>query len=565
MSGPRVTVVVPTHDRREVVVRTVRALERQLVRDFDVIVVDDGSTDGTAAALRGLHTPFPLTVIEQKNLGAAAARNAGAALAQADILLFLDDDMEADARLLAEHERSLADGADIVLGHVPLHPDSPPNLLSSGVGRWAERRRARLSAAGEVPGLEMLTGQMSISRESFEALGGFDTGFTRDGMFGGEDRDFGYRAAEAGLRIVFNEAAVSHQYFVVDPAAYTRRTREAGRAAAELQAKHPRARHDFSAGRTFTTRRSRILFGLLGRAPEGTSRPLRIFAERRIRLGRYDGATYRLFFGIQTMEYQRGLREATRRLRRGRGVVLAYHAIADLSEDPVLAEYGVPPVRFAEHLDMLLRTRYRFISLTDVLRALEGEQALPRRAVLLTFDDAYADFLTAAWPILAERGIPAVTFVVAGRIGQTNEWDRALGAKPLALLTDEGLRAVARQGVEIGSHGMTHRRLPALDGVELDEEVRASALRVASLGLPRPRAFSYPHGQYDERVLDAVHDAGYDAAFTADPGVLRPVDRYTLPRIEVSAQDTPRALRIKVASARWPRGWQRGLLWLLRG
>ena len=53
------------------------------------------------------------------------------------MLLFLDDDMEADPRLLAEHERSHREGADVVLGDLPLHPDSPRNLLSWGVGAWA--------------------------------------------------------------------------------------------------------------------------------------------------------------------------------------------------------------------------------------------------------------------------------------------------------------------------------------------------------------------------------------------------------------------------------------------
>ena len=84
-------------------------------------------------------------MIEQANQGGAAARNAGAAAADGAMLLFLDDDMEADPAMLAEHERSHAEGADLVLGDFPIHPDSPTTVLSQGVGRWARRRRELLA------------------------------------------------------------------------------------------------------------------------------------------------------------------------------------------------------------------------------------------------------------------------------------------------------------------------------------------------------------------------------------------------------------------------------------
>ena len=559
-----VSIIIPTYQRRDVVVRIVEALERQFSRDFEVIVVVDGSTDGTSAALRRRRMSFPVTVLEQANSGSAAARNAGAAAAKGGLLLFLDDDMEAHPRLIAEHLRSHEQGADIVLGHVPLHPDSPATILSRGVATWAEGRRARLAALGpELPGTELLTGQMSITKAAFESLGRFDVTFTRGGLFGGEDRDFGYRAVAAGLRLVFNQDAVSYQYYAVDPAAYTRRSREAGRAAVELKAKHPELTRDLSAGRVFRTRRSRAAFGLLGVAHPAISRPLCALAEHRVRTGRLDRRTEKLFFALQTMEYKRGSRRAKRTLAARDAIVLAYHAISDLRGDPVLADYGVPAPRFAQHLDMLARIGRRFISLEMLLSALDGEEELPAGSVLVTFDDAYTDLLTAACPVLADRGIPAVVFVVAGRIGGTNDWDHARGAKRLTLLDEDGVRAVAGRGLAIGSHGMTHRPLVDLEQAEVAEELEGSAVRLTSLGLPRPVAFAYPHGLWTPNIAVAVRDAGYRVGFTIRPGVVRRTGRHALPRIEVRASDSPRTLRLKVLTAHWPDPLRRRLLRLL--
>jgi GT2 family glycosyltransferase/peptidoglycan/xylan/chitin deacetylase (PgdA/CDA1 family) len=568
MSAPpvRFSAVIPTYQRRDTVVRMVAALEHQSLRDFEVVVVVDGSTDGTADALRGLRVPFELNVIEQENRGGAAARNAGAAAARGELILFFDDDMEADPAMLAEHDRSHREGAGVVLGDFPVHPDSPTNVLSQGVGRWTTRRRDLLATPGtEVPLVELITGQMSISRSAFLGLGGFDVSFTRDGLYGGEDLDFGYRARQAGLQIVFNPAAISHQLYAVDPADYTRRTREAGRSNEELAAKHPELIEELTAGLRFTSRRSRLIFGALAKAPAVLSWPIRALATHLVRSGRLDFHTYRLYFGVQTMEYHRGARQARRKLRAGHAVVVAYHAIADLRDDPLLAEYGVPCSLFAEQLDALARHGRRFVGLEAILRALAGEQPLPRGAVLVTFDDAYEDLLTDACPVLAERGIPAVAFAVAGRIGGTNEWDSSHGAGTLDLLDEDGLREIAGNGVVVGSHGATHRRLVGLEPSELEEELKGSAARLSEIGLPRPAAFSYPYGVWSPDVAASVRDAGYAVAFAIEPGVVRGGEnRYAVPRVEVLASDTPRKLRIKIATAGWPDRWRRRVLKLLR-
>jgi len=151
--------------------------------------------------------------------------------------------------------------------------------------------------------------------------------------------------------------------------------------------------------------------------------------------------------------------------------VLAYHGIADHGSDPVLGSFSVPPDVFARQLDTLLRAGCHFIDGERFLRFLVGDCGLPRRPVLLTFDDCYRDLLEVALPLLEARDIPAVAFAVAGHVGGTNVWDRARGAPRQELLDAEGLRTLAARGVEIGAHGWSHRPLPEVPAGELAREV----------------------------------------------------------------------------------------------
>jgi len=559
-------VVIPTFQRRETVARSVAALERQSFRDFEVVVSVDGSTDGTAAALRDLATNFPLRVVEQPNQGRAAAVNAGAEASDAEVLLILDDDMSADPELLAEHDRSHRDGAEVVMGDLPLDPASPSNLLSWGVGWWAENRGKRLSDPDAEIGItDLLTGQISISRAAFEAVGGFDVGFTRDGLFGGEDLDLGYRLLKAGYEIGFNQRAISYQYYDVDPVAYLDRAYETGRSDWELVAKHPELSARLEGTPRFTTRLSKLLLSPLLRAPRSLSRPLRLGAAAIVRSGRNSPRLRRLFFAVRSLEYLRGKREARRSAGGGEAVVLAYHSLSDLSGDRVLAQYGVTPEALAAQLDDLAAHGHNFVDLDLLLAALDGRAPLPERATLVTFDDAYADLAPAAVEVLSRRGIPAVVFAVSGQIGGSNEWDRHLGAATLPLLDADGLRSLREAGIEIGSHTVSHPQLTKVPGETVEAELRDSAAQIEAAGLPRPRVLAYPHGEWSPEIAAAAAAAGYDAAFTIDHGRARPGgDRYALPRIEVLASDTPANLRLKLATAGWPDGVRRRLLRLTR-
>ena len=425
----RFSVVIPTYQRRDLVVLSVQALARQeFAGGFEVIVVVDGSSDGSADALRRLSIPFPLIVVEQPNRGSAATRNRGADAAAGEIRRFLDDDMESHPRLLAEHDRSHREGAEVVLGHIPLHPELPSNILTLAVGRWADDRARQLAGPHVQLTLnDLLGGQLSIRASLFHEIGDFDAvNFTRGGSFGDEDADFGYRLLSQGHRIIFNPDAISWQKYVVGPRHHLRQWRQAGRADVAFARKHPEQAAQIFALRGAGKRINRWLWRPLAAWPRLTAPLLAGFKELAVGLVERgcrdriapDSSSKSDWLNIGGACMRGGI-PASRVLR-----VLAYHAIADLHGASILEPYGVPPDDFRDQLDLLQRYGFHFISADEFLRFVDGSAGLPRRALLLTFDDCFEDLTRVVLPMLQERAIPALAFAVSARLGRTNEWDK---------------------------------------------------------------------------------------------------------------------------------------------
>ena len=232
-------------------------------------------------------------------------------------------------------------------------------------------------------------------------------------------------------------------------------------------------------------------------------------------------------------------------------LVLCYHAIADLSGDPVLADYGIDRDSFSAQLDDLTARGFTFVTPDDLLALLDGGRSVPPKAVLLTFDDCYEELADVARAVLEPRGITGIAFAVSGMASGTNEWDQAIGARTLRLLDGAGLKELRRHGVEIGCHSRSHRPMPSVARQDLADELEGAATDIAALGLPRPRFFAYPHGQHDEAVRAAARSAGFAAAFGLLSRRVTPEsDRFALPRVEILARDRGWRFRFKTSYPR---------------
>jgi glycosyltransferase involved in cell wall biosynthesis/peptidoglycan/xylan/chitin deacetylase (PgdA/CDA1 family) len=556
MTKPGFSIVVPTYQRRDTVADAVRAIARIAYDgDLEAIVVVDGSTDGTAELLATLEVPFPFRVIVQANGGASSARNTGAAAARGEVLLFMDDDMMCAADIVVRHAESYAAGADAVLGDIPLDPASPPSLLTAGVAAWVEERSRRLANGAPLGLSDLLTGQLSIRRHVFEAIGGFDGSFTRAGSFGNEDLDIGTRLL-GRYRVEFNPRAVSHQRYVVGYRQHMRQWFQAGQADVEFARKHPARAAELFAEHDASSAITRWLFRPLGRiAPLARGLAWMAVLLAQSLWGKWrplDRLLKRCFFGARSVLYWNGV--ASRGGMPGNSplLVLCYHSISDLSKDRVLRDYGIPREQFARQLDALAGCGYVFIRPQELPGYLAGSAGLPRKSVLLTFDDCYAELPEVARMVLQPRGIMALAFAVTAIPSGTNEWDQKIGCTRLDLLTDQGLRDLASHGVEIGCHSRTHPELPTLSEEALGGETLGAALDLEAKGLPRPRFFAYPYGSVETRVARAVKAAGFAAGFGLRAGhVVRSDDPMVLPRVEILRRDTGLRFWLKTRAPRW--------------
>ena len=202
--------------------------------------------------------------------------------------------------------------------------------------------------------------------------------------------------------------------------------------------------------------------------------------------------------------------------------ILEYHMV---KENPSAEErpYVVPPADFAEQLDYLTAEGYTTITPQDYARARKGKQTLPEKPVILSFDDGYEDNYRVVLPMLEERGMKAVFYMVTNDIGQPG------------YLTWDNLFDMERRGMEIGSHTANHIPLTTLSREQQRDELRLSKLMLEWKGMKTIYSFSYPNGAYDDGVVAMLQEEEYLTAVTGEAG-LNSLDTnpYRLHRVNIA-------------------------------
>jgi peptidoglycan/xylan/chitin deacetylase (PgdA/CDA1 family) len=275
---------------------------------------------------------------------------------------------------------------------------------------------------------------------------------------------------------------------------------------------------------------------------------------------------------LRRTAYRTGALSLARQRVRNALTAVMFHRVMDPADpDFALADpvYTVSTPLFAQLLKFF-RDHYAVVDLRHVLDAIDGKRALPRHALLITFDDGWADNLRYAAPLLKEQGLPAVIFVAAkavqdngmawwqeevfavSRSGRLAAWLRelperarfegvdAVGAVTRLAMLDEAQRAellatlpreryharmmmkgdelprLSEFSIDVGLHGYLH--VPLTDVADVRDELAHTSTTLDALteGKAMTRALGCPHGRYDERVIAGARAAGVKAVFTSD-------------------------------------------------
>ncbi|MDI9556513.1 MAG: glycosyltransferase [Pseudomonadota bacterium] len=239
---PLISVIIPTFNRAELLRLSLRSLTRQSLpkQDFEVIVIDDGSSDHTRQVCRELEKSLRLRYFSQANAGISTAKNLGVFTAQAPILFFFDDDDVADRNLLKEHLRSHREHPEeyaAVLGYTTWDASlevTPVMHYVMDVGQFLFAYKL-LRDGQELDFTYFWGGRSSCKRSLLVRHGVFRQQF----RFGSEDIELGWRLSKFGFKVFFNRRAVS---YMVRPITYTefcRRCEKQGRSQHWFYKAHP--------------------------------------------------------------------------------------------------------------------------------------------------------------------------------------------------------------------------------------------------------------------------------------------------------------------------------------
>jgi peptidoglycan/xylan/chitin deacetylase (PgdA/CDA1 family) len=172
------------------------------------------------------------------------------------------------------------------------------------------------------------------------------------------------------------------------------------------------------------------------------------------------------------------------------------------------------------------------------------------RSVAITFDDATESFNEHAVPVLLRLQIPATVFAVADSLGTRPGWGDRYYLPDERVMSETELRSLP-DAISVGSHTLTHPSLTALDADRAREEIVGSRRRLEEILLRPVTLFSFPHGHFNDALIQQCREAGYDRVFTTEPKCAHE-DNFVIGRVSVDPWDWPLEFRLKMMGAyRW--------------
>ena len=216
--------------------------------------------------------------------------------------------------------------------------------------------------------------------------------------------------------------------------------------------------------------------------------------------------------------------------------ILTYHRVGRPGPRARLRGMFTTPAALHRHLGLLRRRGFTPCDFEDLWRARVGEAELPRRPVLLTFDDGHLDNLTLGLEVLRAHGAKATVFVVGKDVGRRGVvWADGAEQEPVDLFDWDQARRLERAGVRIEAHGWEHRPMDRMDRAELVQALTRCRTELRRQLGREALALAYPYGAWNTGCTEAARAAGFAFACTTEerPADLDRDDPMALPRLAV--------------------------------
>ncbi len=236
----KISVVIGTYNQQDSLKTVLGSFTKQTLpaSEFEIVVVDSSSTDGTAQMVRSLSLPYQLNYFRLENKGKAYARNQGVAQAKAEVILLTDADMVADPELLTQHVALQDKYGDVAIEGVTLNlkkelsaeeltPDSPD------VEPYIKQK---LKPEQKLKWAYFLSGNLSIRKQTLIKAGTFDENFS---VYGWDDIELGYRLHKMKIPLIYGPKAINYHFHFVTDQDMLKRKYNMGKSAAYFYKKHP--------------------------------------------------------------------------------------------------------------------------------------------------------------------------------------------------------------------------------------------------------------------------------------------------------------------------------------
>jgi len=176
---------------------------------------------------------------------------------------------------------------------------------------------------------------------------------------------------------------------------------------------------------------------------------------------------------------------------------------------------------------------------------------LPRKPVVITFDDGYVNFVENALPVLKNYGYTSTVFLVANQLGGTNAWDTKAGDIEERLMDVSQIQTALSEGTEFGSHSLDHADLQAVSTAEAWHQIEGSKKRLEDALAIEVESFCYPYGRKTPEVCAMVEKAGYRLACSTEKGLnTEETNHFALRRINIRRDTSVPVFAMKMLRGR---------------